>query len=263
MVMARWPSHRWPVAASGARRAGAVSAHDIPNDVTVQAFVKPEGQRAAAAGARAAQGDARHRLPDCAAPDTARPRRAPTPIAARRRDALDGRLHRPVRGRRRALGARRGRRGPRVAASPTGRSRSYDEALAHVTGPPLPADTELVWNQGLLDVLFEYPIQSDRSRVLDRAAARAARPAHGDRAALPAAGRRRARLRVPRRSRASCGSIRAGIRRRCGSCKLGFCHILDGTDHLLFLFCLVIPFRRFRALVADRHGVHASRTRSR
>ena len=31
--------------------------------------------------------------------------------------------------------------------------------------------------------------------------------------------------------------------------KLGFMHILDGTDHLLFLFCLVIPFRRFRALI--------------
>ncbi len=29
----------------------------------------------------------------------------------------------------------------------------------------------------------------------------------------------------------------------------GFLHILDGTDHLLFLACLVIPFRRFRALV--------------
>jgi hypothetical protein len=32
--------------------------------------------------------------------------------------------------------------------------------------------------------------------------------------------------------------------------KLGFTHILDGIDHLLFLFCLIIPFRRFRALVA-------------
>ena len=31
--------------------------------------------------------------------------------------------------------------------------------------------------------------------------------------------------------------------------QLGFRHILDGTDHLLFLACLVIPFRRFRALV--------------
>jgi hypothetical protein len=31
--------------------------------------------------------------------------------------------------------------------------------------------------------------------------------------------------------------------------ELGFFHILDGTDHLLFLLCLVIPFRRFRALI--------------
>src|SRR4029078_11855304 len=30
--------------------------------------------------------------------------------------------------------------------------------------------------------------------------------------------------------------------------QLGFQHILDGTDHLLFLACLVIPFRRFRSL---------------
>ena len=32
--------------------------------------------------------------------------------------------------------------------------------------------------------------------------------------------------------------------------KLGFLHILDGVDHLLFLVCLVIPFRRLRSLVA-------------
>jgi uncharacterized membrane-anchored protein YitT (DUF2179 family) len=31
--------------------------------------------------------------------------------------------------------------------------------------------------------------------------------------------------------------------------RLGFFHILDGTDHLLFLFCLVIPLRRLWALV--------------
>jgi hypothetical protein len=30
---------------------------------------------------------------------------------------------------------------------------------------------------------------------------------------------------------------------------LGFFHILDGTDHLLFLLCLVIPFRRLGALI--------------
>ena len=31
--------------------------------------------------------------------------------------------------------------------------------------------------------------------------------------------------------------------------RLGFFHILDGIDHLLFLFCLVIPFRKFRSLI--------------
>jgi hypothetical protein len=31
--------------------------------------------------------------------------------------------------------------------------------------------------------------------------------------------------------------------------RLGFSHILDGTDHLLFLLCLVIPLRRIRPLV--------------
>ena len=38
---------------------------------------------------------------------------------------------------------------------------SYEEALAHVTGPRLPDNTELYWNQVLFDVLFEYPIRSD------------------------------------------------------------------------------------------------------
>ncbi|NJO83757.1 MAG: HupE/UreJ family protein, partial [Blastochloris sp.] len=40
-----------------------------------------------------------------------------------------------------------------------------------------------------------------------------------------------------------------GIRRRAPSC-LGFTHILGGLDHLLFVFCLVIPVRRWRPLVA-------------
>ena len=38
--------------------------------------------------------------------------------------------------------------------------------------------------------------------------------------------------------------------------KDGFFHILDGIDHLLFLFCLVIPFRRLRPLVGGGHGLH-------
>src|SRR5205809_4521531 len=57
---------------------------------------------------------------------------------------------------------------PRIAAVrtslPSDRSfAAYESALANVTGPPLPSDTALPWDQALLDVLFEYPIASDRS----------------------------------------------------------------------------------------------------
>ena len=40
---------------------------------------------------------------------------------------------------------------------------SYEDALAHVTGATLPSDTNVVWNQTMLDVLFEYPIHSEHS----------------------------------------------------------------------------------------------------
>ena len=54
---------------------------------------------------------------------------------------------------------------------------SYELALAHVTGPKLSNGTTVFWDQLMLDVLFEYPIQSDQSRFsihpgLDRLAAR-------------------------------------------------------------------------------------------
>ena len=40
---------------------------------------------------------------------------------------------------------------------------SSDQALAPVLGPPLPDDTEIFWQQAMLDVLFEYQIRSEQS----------------------------------------------------------------------------------------------------
>ena len=125
---------------------------------------------------------------------------------------------------------------------------SYESALAHVQGPPLPSETEIYWAQGLLDVLFEYPIESDQSEF-------AIHP-----------GLERLGLSVVNVLRfiQPDGSVRAfdfpgnpGLIRLdpawhqvFGSfVRLGFRHILEGTDHLLFLLCLIIPFRRFRELV--------------
>src|SRR6266536_2398469 len=101
----------------------------------------------------------------------------------------------------------------------------------------------------MLDVLFEYPIQSDRSRFsirlkLDRLGIRTLTVLRF----LPPGGAVRAFEFLgdpgvvgldPRWHQAALHFVR-----------LGFEHILDGVDHLLFLFCLVIPFRRFRPLVA-------------
>ena len=44
-------------------------------------------------------------------------------------------------------------------------------ARAHLNGPPLPVDTDLVWEEGLLDVAFAFPIQSDQSQFCDQSRA--------------------------------------------------------------------------------------------
>ena len=126
---------------------------------------------------------------------------------------------------------------------------SYEEALAHVTGPALPVDTEFSWSQGLLDVLFEYPIHSDQSRfsIQPRLARLGIRTLTVVRFLPPGGAVRGFEFYGdpglvqldPRWHQAALQFV-----------KLGFFHILDGTDHLLFLGCLVIPFRRFRSLVA-------------
>lgn len=135
-------------------------------------------------------------------------------------------------------------------ALPSDRSfENYQAALAHVTGAGLPADTELAWQQAMMDVLFEYRIDSDSSRFsINPALARLGVRTNTILRFLPAGGAERAFEWVgdpglvrldPRWSQA--------LRRFV---ELGFAHIMDGVDHLLFIFCLVIPFRRIRPLVA-------------
>jgi len=125
---------------------------------------------------------------------------------------------------------------------------SYEQALEHVTGPRLPDNTELYWNQGLLDVLFEYSIRSENSPFsirpsLSRLGIRVVTVVRfiqpdGSARAFEFEGDPGLVTLDPRWHQAALRFVQAG-----------FFHILDGTDHLLFLFCLVIPFRRFRSLI--------------
>jgi hypothetical protein len=114
--------------------------------------------------------------------------------------------------------------------------------------PHLADSLDLYWNQQLLDVLLEYPIQSDRSEFairprVDRFGQKVSTalrflPPGGDVRAFEFHG--------------DPGLVRLDPRWHHAASQFvvsGFWHILEGTDHLLFLLCLVIPFRRLRPLV--------------
>jgi hypothetical protein len=222
-------------------------AHEIPNEVTVYTFLKPEGQRLLFLV----------RAPMKALRDVDVPRRdgvyqgyidleraqtafhdaATQWIADFVKLYEDGRqLPYPE-----VAGVR--------ASLPSDRSfESYDRALAHIMGPPLSLDTNLIWEEGLLDVAFTFPIQSDQSRF----------------AISPGLTRLGERVNVVLRFLPPGGAERAfDVHGDPGIVELdprwhqaawrftkdGFFHILDGIDHLLFLLALVIPFRRLRSLV--------------
>jgi hypothetical protein len=125
---------------------------------------------------------------------------------------------------------------------------SYEEALAHLEGPPLDPSLELYWNQQLLDVLLEYPIRSERSQFAIEP--RVDRFGHKVTTALrflPPDGATRAL-----EFHGNPGLVQLDPRWHQAALSFtvsGFWHILGGTDHLLFLACLVIPFRRLRPLV--------------
>jgi HupE/UreJ protein len=223
-------------------------AHEIPNDVTVQTFFKPEGQRLRLLV----------RVPLAAMRDMDYPKKG-----ARNSDLLD--LPRADKTLRDAatlwvadfLEVYEGDRKlpyPAVAAVraslQSDRSfTSYEEALAHVTGPRLADDSDFPWSQGLLDVLFEFPIQSDQSRFsINPKFARLGIRTLTVLRFLPPGGAVRA-FELP----GDPGLVHldpSWVQAAFQFVKLGFDHILDGTDHLLFLFCLVIPFRRIKPLVA-------------
>jgi hypothetical protein len=107
---------------------------------------------------------------------------------------------------------------------------------------------QVYWNQVMLDVLFEYPIHSDQSRFsIHPGLARLGLQVVTALRFLPPGGAVRAFefLGDPGLVRLDPQWYQAALT----FVRLGFFHILDGTDHLLFLFCLVIPFRSLRKLI--------------
>jgi hypothetical protein len=125
---------------------------------------------------------------------------------------------------------------------------SYDSALASVTGPPLPPDEEFVIGQGMIHALLDYAIESDQSTFsIHPNFARLGVQVLTIMRFLPAGGEERmfSLHEDPGLVRLDPSWFQAAWL----FVKEGFFHILDGIDHLLFLLCLVIPFRRARSLL--------------
>jgi hypothetical protein len=220
------------------------AAHEIPARVTILAFVKPEGRRLRLVV----------RVPLEAMRDMQFPLHGPGYLDIPRVDSLlpdaakiwiaanvriyegDTRL-----GDARIVAAH--------VALPSDRSfTDYDAAVARVTGVPLPEKTELAWQQAMMDVMFEYAITSDSSRFsIDPALARLGVRTNTVLRFLPAGGAERAF-----QYSGDPGLVRLDPRWHQAALRfvdLGFLHILGGFDHLLFVLCLVIPFRSIRPLI--------------
>jgi hypothetical protein len=245
--MARRPADRFVslLALAVAISARPAWAHDIPDRISLHAFARPEGERMHLVV----------RVPLTLLLNLNLPKRGPGYLdlaqvearipgaaAALARDLAlfeDGELLMPV--------ASSGR-----ISVPSDRSfESYERARENIAGSRLPESTNVFWNQGFFDAHLEYSIRSERS---DFALELLAAPGLGDRLTLdvrfraPGGGERAylitpATGRVtldPRWYQAASRFVVSGTR-----------HILGGLDHLLFLLCLIVPFRRLgRELLA-------------
>ena len=223
------------VVAIGARPA---RAHDIPDRISLHAHARPEGDRLHLVVRVPLTLLLNLNLPkrgpgylELAAVDE----RIPSAAAAVARDLVvyeDGAPLTPI--------ASAGR-----ISLPSDRSfDSYERARANIAGARLPDSTNVFWNQGYFDAHLQYPIRSERG---DFALEFFAVPGLGDRVTLDVRfrgthGSERAYLltaatgRVsldPRWHHAAARFVASGTR-----------HILGGVDHLLFLVCLILPFRR-------------------
>ena len=219
------------------------SAHDVPNEVIVQAFVKPNG-------------DQLHlvvRLPLILLADIDLPKRGPGYLALRYiAPALQAAVLTTETNISLYEGARRldsSGSTSRISLPSSRTFAGYEEATAHIAGPTLAPTTNIFWNQGFFDAHLRYPIESDRSEFTISVGLA---PGLGDSLKttvlfLTPEGTTRPYELVgqtglvhldPRWHQAAWAFVRSG-----------FFHILDGIDHLLFLVCLIIPFRRFRSLL--------------
>lgn len=225
------------IALLGVAAAGTTFAHDVPDQIILHGFVKPEGARV-------------HllvRVPLVMLLNINLPKLGPGFIAI---DHAAEALERAADATARELVLYEGgepltySRATTRISPPSDRSfATFESARTHIASPPQPGEAEVFWNQGYFDVHFEMPIRSDESGFsLDMLVA----PGLRDRLKLvlrflPPSGE----MRVYELHYGS-GPVHldpSWYQAAASFVRFGVAHILDGTDHLLFLLCLVVPFR--------------------
>jgi hypothetical protein len=125
---------------------------------------------------------------------------------------------------------------------------SYESALAATTGASLPASTDIPHANALIDVVIDYPISSERSAFsIQPTLARLGLQVTTVLRYLTPDGAERVY-----QYRGDPGLVHldpAWYHAAWQFVKLGIQHIISGIDHLLFVLCLVIPFRRLKPLI--------------
>jgi hypothetical protein len=218
-------------------------AHEVPSDVRVQLYVKPEGQRLRLL----------IRVPMASINDINWPQRPDGMLDVAQADPeLRNAVKQSIVDFTDVFEDGRDLGDPTIVVArvslPSNLSfDSYEQAVAYLESPRLPDDTELVPTQGMLDAMLEYPIASDRSQLTIH-------PAFNHLGGqvltvlrfLPADGPERA---LSLHNDPGPIHLDPSWAQAVGIFIVeGFWHILGGIDHLLFLLCLVIPFRRFGSL---------------
>lgn len=220
-------------------------AHDIPSDVRVLAFVKPEGARLRLLV----------RVPLGAMNEVDMPIVGPGYLDLARADAAlrvaaelwfadNVTVYEETTPLPRARVV-----STRVSLASDRSFATWDSALAHINGPPIAPGTELPWKQQHFDLLLQFPIASEQSRFsIEPRLARMGLRVVTVLRLLPPRG-------APERAfewHGNPGLVHLDPRWHQVALRFvddGFRHILDGTDHLLFIACLAIALRRLRALL--------------